>query len=526
MSQLSQSTQKLIQRYQSWYNAKQPKDGVSTLHVDEVASRVASFYEKVREVVDWREEHLMRRTAIGRVLKRRLFLKGNGENVAESLLLELIRNGHFPNDRIEETKVSETQKIIEKYIYILNHSQTNEEKLKIQLYNWILEIAACEIEKTLSRPIKERALIRYMTEIMLEKIKVSGLDEQDRKTQIYIAVQKALFKLDPALISYSLLKEQFSEWADPSSEILQEIAEHIYEIWEQIERDLNHPLAERFYHICEKYDTPYLLLGDIIADNPKDAAEKIAKPSALEALVRRAYEQRLKTLKSRLRRAAIYSTVSIFLTKIAVLIALEIPLTKYTSGRLQYFALGIDVLVPTLLMILLVATIKYPPKENLTYVTAETMKIVYQAEKQDTYEIRPRKKRGFILSFVVTFIYLLSFCVSAGIIVWGLYRLRFPFLSPIIFIVFVSLIAFAGAKMRERAKELHVMDEKEGLLSIIVDFFALPLVRVGRWLSGKWQRYNFISMLFTALFDMPFSLFIEFLEQWRYFLREKKEQIH
>jgi len=48
----------------------------------------------------------------------------------------------------------------------------------------------------------------------------------------------------------------------------------------------------------------------------------------------------------------------------------------------------------------------------------------------------------------------------------------------------------------------------------------------GRWLSNKWKRYNAIAAFFNALIDMPFSIFVEFLENWRFFLKEKKEEIH
>ena len=50
MPQISQSTKKLLQQYQIWYQSLQPKEGVLTIHVDEVASRVAAFYEKINEL--------------------------------------------------------------------------------------------------------------------------------------------------------------------------------------------------------------------------------------------------------------------------------------------------------------------------------------------------------------------------------------------------------------------------------------------------------------------------------------------
>ena len=78
MPELSPATQRLIQKYQTWYQSQQPKTGFTAIHVDEVASAVASFYEKIRGVVEWKEEHLLRKAAIERILKRRLILQKNG----------------------------------------------------------------------------------------------------------------------------------------------------------------------------------------------------------------------------------------------------------------------------------------------------------------------------------------------------------------------------------------------------------------------------------------------------------------
>ena len=41
------------------------------------------------------------------------------------MVLELIRGGHFPNDKIEESKINDVQKIIDKYIFILKNNPEN-----------------------------------------------------------------------------------------------------------------------------------------------------------------------------------------------------------------------------------------------------------------------------------------------------------------------------------------------------------------------------------------------------------------
>lgn len=527
---ISPSTQKLIQKYQLWYQSLQLKEGISTIHVDEVVARVAAFYEKMRGVVDWREEHLMRKAAIERILKRRLLLKKNGEKIASPFVLELIRGGHFPNDKIPEIKIEEIQKVIDKYVFILEKSPTPPtEKLKFQLYDWILSIASCEIEEILDPPLREIALIEYMEETMKKKIKVNAsieISEKEKENQIYIAIQKALFKFDPSLIQFNLLKREYPDWKNLPINKLEEIAKNIYTIWENLEKTISHPLAEKFYQIFERYDTPYLILGDIISSDPLGISKKIEKPEILENQIINFYNKRLIALKTRINRAAIYATLSIFLTKILIALAVEIPFDKYVTGQFSYFALGLNILIPSSLMFFLVLTIQPPKRENLQIVIMEIMKIVYGSEKKDIYEIKPHPKRGFILNAIINLFYFSAFVISFGLIVWLLKKIEFGILSIIIFLIFVSLISFTGLKIRERSKELQVLEEKETVFTFFFDLFALPIIRVGKWLSSQWARYNVVVVLINFLIDMPFQVFVEFLEQWRYFLKEKKEEIH
>jgi len=535
MTELSQTTKNLISQYQAWHQSRQQKENVSTLHVDEVASRVAAFYEKIREVVDWKEEHLMRRSAITRMLKRRLVLTKDASAIAEPLVLELIRSGRFSNDRIPDSKIEEVRKTIEKYIFILENSPKHpKEKQKLQFLNWIMGIAACEIEDILDSPLREKALMEYMTDLMKNQIKINqgvfvvgGMNEEEKNTQIYIAIQRALFKLDSPIISYHLLKRKYAQWQNLPSSQLQEITNNIYLIWNNLDKDLNHPLTDKFYKICERYDTPYLLLGDILTEeNPLEVTGKISKPENLEELTKRAYHKRLLTLKKRLFRAAIYSTFSVFATNIFSFLFIEIPLAKMITGTFTPLTILVDIGGPTLLMFFLMITVRVPQKSNLDTVVMETMKIVYQREKADVYEIKVSRERGFLIKLLIGLFYLVGAGISFGAVVWVFRWAGFPPTSLIINVMFVALIAFAGLAIRNRAKELTVEEEKTGFFEFIFDALFMPVVELGRWLSNKWQKYNAITAFFNALIDMPFTIFVEFFEQWRFFLKEKKEEIH
>jgi len=64
---LSKEISHLIDTYiGSIEDAKKPS---TPIHIDEIASRIAKFYEMIRKVIDWKEDSVLRRSAIERALK-------------------------------------------------------------------------------------------------------------------------------------------------------------------------------------------------------------------------------------------------------------------------------------------------------------------------------------------------------------------------------------------------------------------------------------------------------------------------
>jgi len=176
-------------------------------------------------------------------------------------------------------------------------------------------------------------------------------------------------------------------------------------------------------------------------------------------------------------------------------------------------------------MFLLVVTIKLPRASNLKLVIDEIKNIVYKDEVKNVYEVELYPRRHFIFRMIFGLLYLLYFCVCFGVIIWCLYKLEYPPLSYFLLIMFTSLIAFAGTRIRKRSRELHITEEKETFFRVIIDIFAIPVVRLGKWLSARWKKINIVAVIFVFLIDTPFLMFVEFLEQWRYFLKERKEDI-
>ncbi|NMB91256.1 hypothetical protein GYA37_00210 [candidate division WWE3 bacterium] len=524
------------------------------VYVDEIASKVAVVYEKVRKVIDWKEEHLLKRSAVERILKRRLVSKIYGinilpdinpEEIAEPFVQELIRSGYFPNGKIGREKIVDIQRLLEKYLYILKSEPVKAEdvssgkskkeikagaKKKINFYDWIIGIASCEVEEILDPPLREDALIDFMTECLCDRIKIvpdGKISNEEKYIQTYVAVHRTLYSLDEPIINFHLLRYKYPQFFK-SNNYTQEFTENALKIWEEINGYLNHPKASEFYAVAEKYDAAYLMVGDSMNKLEKSldtVDEKVSEPHIFLSLVEKSYKERLTTLKRRLLNLAIFSTLSIFVAGGASLIIFELPIAKLVHGRFYPWAIVADMGIPTALMFILVWMIKPPSDDNLDVVKDEVDKVSYVKEELDVYEIRLNKKMKKYLNFMFAFIYLTGGMASLYFIYWVFKIAGVPWTSLYVDTVNVAMVVFAAMVIRQRAKELTIK-EKANIVEFILDFFSIPLAKIGAWFSQKWKEYNVVSAFFTALIDYPFSSFVATIEGWRNFIKEKKSEIH
>ena len=75
--ELNDNAKKLFQAIYNDLNRKVDDDDESPrLQVSELISKMAFFYEKIRNTVDYKEDHLLRKNAIARILKRQIVIEG------------------------------------------------------------------------------------------------------------------------------------------------------------------------------------------------------------------------------------------------------------------------------------------------------------------------------------------------------------------------------------------------------------------------------------------------------------------
>ncbi len=523
-------------------SAKKP---MTPIHVDEIASHVAKFYEQIRKVIDWKEDNVLRRSAIERSLKRTLFPKLTGValtsdidsyRVAYSVTADLIRGGHLLNDEIPQEHVALVQTVLDKYLYILKHATFPTTELiplkrQINFTYFIIELAAVDIEDILTNPVKERVLLEAMTQTLNDRIRIrpdSSVPDEEKRTHVFIAASRTLFDLDNSFIIAQLLKFTYADWFNPSEELKQKLSADVPSIWIHSEKVLEHPVSRQLYSIAERIDTVYMLLGDVL-DQHKESPQKVeailSDKIKLATEITAAYNKRYLSLKSRLMRLAIFSTLSVFLSNWVTFFIVEIPLANLFYEGFNLFTTVIDFVVPTAVMFALVSIIRPPAKENVGHVLSAVYQFVYEDEKKKLYDVYIKQRRNPMFTVVVGFLYLFMMFGVLGGVGYLFYIAHLPMTSVIFDTFTIALTFFAAVGIRNKSKELSV-DDKTPVWEFLLDMLSVPIARIGSVLAAKWKEYNIIAILFTFLIETPMVVIFDFIENWSQYIKERRAELH
>ncbi|MDO8591205.1 MAG: hypothetical protein Q7R65_04495, partial [bacterium] len=98
---LSAPTETLIQKLKSQKAVKAYSQGEGFINVHKLTEKAGAAYEKLRYLIDYKDERHIRRSAIERIIKRKILLEG-GEGIGLSLIQELIAGRYLPNNAISD----------------------------------------------------------------------------------------------------------------------------------------------------------------------------------------------------------------------------------------------------------------------------------------------------------------------------------------------------------------------------------------------------------------------------------------
>ena len=70
-----------------------------------------------------------------------------------------------------------------------------------------------------------------------------------------------------------------------------------------------------------------------------------------------------------------------------------------------------------------------------------------------------------------------------------------------------------------------IKDKKEDVGSVLVDFFFMPFIQIGKRLTLAISQINIILFIFDFIIETPFKGIFAFFEQWFLFLRTQREKL-
>lgn len=518
----------LLLRYKAHLAAPSVPESVPKIHVDEVAAKVAAFYERLRNLIDYQEDHLLRKSVIGRILRRRLLLKNFTRVMAEPLIKEIIRSGHLPNDAVPEDIAGKVQRTIDSTLFLLSQVKNSRRKDKEELSGWLVRIASAAIEEILAPSIPRRLIAEAMFKTLKQNLTVRGaaLSDDDITFHLFVGIERALLKSDDDQLYCRIISRTFPTWNSAPQAELSLMAPAILDAYQHVKRRLKHPHAALFLKLTHRHAVVFELLGDVLrtAKSAEGLDSVFSSRESLEKAVAAAYQKRFGREKSGLRRLAILSVVSFLLSKIAVALAVEIPLDRYLFHQYSFQNTVINIILPPLLMLVIVALIRLPSRRNLPLIQEAVRGVVFEEMKKSQLLQVPRRK-GALTDFVVYLFYAFTFIVSLSVMINILNAINFSALNIVIFGLFVSLVAATGVKVANRAREISLEPERSNFFTFLFDLFAMPFITIGKWAMAGLAKFNILVVLVNFLIELPLQMIVEFLENLRGFIKSKREEI-
>jgi hypothetical protein len=508
-------------------NAFEDKKTVETekkISVNILVSKVASWYEKLRTSMDYGNEQTILRRAIERILKRRLFLEGESKSLAEYLVRELIWAGYFKDDSVPESVIQRVSESINLHLELKERVAKLRLNPNIDIYEFFIQILSCEIHTLLSPNKSKEAMSNFMFQVLKNSVEITDDSKQTKDVQVFIAVRKNFARDDIAFLRYKLFVQIFGRLTVKNFE---EVVNTFAEGFNEINYQLSYPRKDRIFNFVKKTTPPFLILYELLKKQDGQIKELSLNQEEFKSEIYKICNEKYRGINSKVRTAIIRSFVFILVTKAVFALSIEGSFEKFFYGRVQWSSIALNTLVPPLLMILAGLGIRTPNEENSYAIYLDIHKLLFEENPKITQNIHLKLKPTSVRTIrdqVFSVLWLLSIILVFGIIGGILSSLKFNLLSQGVFIFFVAIISFLSYRIYQTANSYTVINKKN-ILTPLVDFFFVPIIRVGRRLTEGISQINFVLIIIDFIIEAPFKALVGFFEQWFSYLAAKREEL-
>lgn len=493
------------------------------IKVNPIVTKFASFYEKLRNAMEYREDEVILRASIERILKRRLLLGGNGKTTAEPLIKELLWARYLPDNEIAESIVKKVEERIDIYL-MLRMKVLEEHRFPEDIINdWIYDLMSSDIQYILNPKYDKEILTNFMFQVLKDDVNISDDSEETKDAQVFMAVRRSFAHDDLAFLRYHLFSQFFGRLNETN---LDYTIQNFPQGYREIMRELNYPIKERIYTYVKRRTAAFLILEDILVSSKEDFEQLLGNEELLEQAVFTACNKRYQGISQKVRRAIIRSVAFILLTKLAFAFLVEGTYDRLVFGHIQWPVLVINTLTPPLLMVIVSLFLQPPGQSNTRLILSYIQQLLFEedprlGDKLVTTRIPKKEGRAHMIFNILWFA---AFAISFGAIIFVLNVLHFNPASQFIFVFFLTIVSFLSYRISLIAN-IYKVGEKQGLLTLIVDFFFMPVIRTGRRLTLSIAQINIFLYLFDFFIESPFKLMFAFFDQWFYYLHAKSEEV-
>ncbi|MDD5068998.1 MAG: hypothetical protein PHS53_00585 [Candidatus Pacebacteria bacterium] len=494
------------------------------IKVNKLTGKAGAFYEKVRYFVDYKEEHTIRRSAIERIIKRKVMIEIDN-NVGLSLLEELVGGGYLPNDRVGADVAKDIQRILNRFLIVKKHigpKLLRNLKLKSRLIN----LAATEIDLFLFPRPNDNLLVEAFYSTVKGSIKYSGeLSNMQFGRQLYIACRRLLLQDDDPTVFYALWLKSVPEWPVISSEAdLQKLNIDFFVLIKNIILEIEDPIRFQIQAKLRNHGLYFSVLKEIIDKYGAESEQVLSDKHHLDGDISEVLDKKYKKENNRIKKSGKRAIVYVFCTKIILAFLLELPYELFYIHSVNYVAFVTNILFHPFLLFLMTRNIKPLGEKNTKKITEGIHKVLYSSDVKKMY-VKPSTS-GILLDTTFFLLYGLLFLVSFGCILWVLLSLGFNVVGILLFLTFLTFVSYFGLRIRYNAERWRIRDEDEKTLTLLWNVFTFPIVRMGRWLSVKFASVNVFVFVMDFLIEVPFKLVLATSDGFLSFLKEKRDETY
>lgn len=487
------------------------------VHVVGAGGLVTAAYEQLRNAAEYADEHLLLQKAIKRFY-RRMFLTQNTEFIrksADELITELTFAEYLPNDSVTEAVDEEINRLASQYHHLYTQIQSSRDFGNGRGDTWAIDVLSVEVARLFRDTSLKEAFVQFAFDHFKQTTDLAaffgGIIPVDAEPGLYVAVHRALAKSDQAIIRAALLRRYNQSPTD--------FAGYCH-VNSEISRLFDSETTEKLTHYVDRQGAPLRIVARML-ESGTDVAELLPRKTRFLSSYEDQIQSEYRLINKRVNRGIIKSVIFLIITKLLVGLAIEVPYDFAVTGGIVWFSLLINLFFPPVYMVLLRATLSTPSQANTTRLVSQAEEMFYGTPARQLGRV---SRNSFGTAYNVA--YVLIFLIVFSGVSWLLMTF-FDFAIPhlLVFFIFLSGASFLGFRLSRMIREVEAVDGLQNSVTVLRDFFYMPFVVAGRWMSEKYAKVNFVSAILDMVIELPLKSILRMIRQWSAFISTKKDQL-